>query len=118
MKLFLSTALIMLSALSAMGNPLVFKTTKEIRSTNDFVEVATLDTAKYSRFRVHIVNADSKTAASNFYVWIKAIEDTDDLLLVMDSGEFMYNYVCDTPPARSRILIKGNGVFKVFIWAS
>lgn len=107
-----------LFAQSAFTAPLIFKTTKEIMSPDKHVEIAALDTSKYSRLRIHIVNAAPKFADQSFYVWLNAVEDLDEMYLLMDSGQFHYNTVIDTPPAKTRILIKGNGLFKVFIWGT
>lgn len=120
MKLFLSTALIMLFALSAMGNPLVFKTAKDIDSPDKYVEIFTLDTSKYRDLRINIT---SRTI--DFLVIVKAVEGDEELQLfkyhetgLHSEWPFADNWVIPSPPAKIRVYVRGKGSFKAFVWAS
>lgn len=107
--------------LRASGSPLVFYASKDIDSTA-FVEIASLDTAKFKQVRIHIENVHEKVASrsdySSFRVQLVAAEKDAEVVLVSSVSEIRYSTVLDTPPSKLKVNIAGRGTFKIFIWAS
>ena len=118
----LSTVLIFTLVASGFASPLVFKSTKEVTSDADYVELGTIDATKYRQIRISISNvhpeALSRTDYSVFWVRLDMIEGEDQLLFQVSREQARYSTAIETPPSHLKIRVKGKGIFKLYVWAS
>lgn len=104
----------LLFAVNSFAAPLVFKATKEIKSPDKHIELATVDTSKYSRLRFHIVHADQ---VSQFYLWAHFVEDGIENYWIQTNSHGSYTSSIDLPPSQIKFMVKGSGTFRIYIWA-
>jgi hypothetical protein len=114
MKILLSFALIFIFAFNSFGSPLIFKITKEINSKNDYVELGTFDALKYKQIRIRITFKPKKPDDSKLgEITIYGIQGDDEIPISGNMGE-----VIDSPPAKIKVKVKGEGTYSLYVWAS
>jgi hypothetical protein len=97
----------------ALGSPLVFKTTKEIKG-DGWTELAIFDSSKYKQIRVGVVDDNVSESVLN----ISAAEETQEIFIQGATDNFLnVSFLIDQPPTKLKISAKGAGVYKVYIWA-
>ena len=121
MKTLLAFALIFVFGFNCFGSPLVFRATKEI-SSEQYIEVGRFDSSKYKQLRIRIKNTDKRINSNESYrrflVEISGIEKQSEISVLDNEAYLDYSTIIDTPPTMTKISIKGNGTFEVFVWAS
>ncbi len=122
--LSLSTVLVLLSVQNIFGLPLVFKTTKEVKTVEGqgLIELASFDTLKYKNIRVGVLLIKGEFGKNDSFVRIDAIEDNTD---VINIGHFFLSntysgnsLLVENAPSKIKISVQETGTYKVFIWAS
>lgn len=98
---------------SLKASALVFKTEKQIVWC-EFIDFGNVDTSKYKQIRIAITSTDTKYTDS---IRIKGVEGNDSFILQSSDFRLSYTQVFDIPPSKINISVKGEGVFKVYIWA-
>ena len=105
------------------GLPLVFKGTKEIKSSdeNELQELATVNAAAFREMRIGVALVGGSKKAASHNVRLYAVEG-EDLIFLKDfslSADFPSDSVdLERFPGRIRIMTKESGTYKIFIWAS
>ena len=105
------------------GLPLVFKGTKEIKSSDEtrFSELATVNAAAFKEMRIGVVLVDGEKRSGSSAITIHAVEG-EDLIHINGftvSAELPSGSVdLERFPGKIRIMAKESGTYKIFIWAS
>lgn len=120
----MSLIFVVLLAHSAFGLPLVFTTTKEIKTAKNqtFTELVSFDTSKYKQMRIGIVyggpwsNADGTLIP--VFARIEAIENTDAFVLHEYRLTSDRTASVDNPTTKTRISATNSGTYKIYVWAN
>ena len=114
-----------LACLILAGNsfalPVYFKTTKEIKADGEnFVELATVDVAKFKQIRVGVVQVGGVISGYGNLIKIEAIEESD----LIPVGGYTLNRInigrseiIELFSNKIKISARDSGTYKVFIWA-
>jgi hypothetical protein len=114
MKKLFFFVLILIWAQNAFASPLVFKATKEVKSA-DWVEIALFDASKYKQVRIGITDNNVSKSILN----ISAVEDEQEIFLAGATDDYLnHSVVLDSPPPKIKISVRGEGTYRLFIWAS
>lgn len=124
MKILLSTVLIVVFAFNSFSSPLIFTASKEVKE-KDFVELATIDTAKYKQIRIAVDATTNENINENvatdkkFSVQIYAVENGKEIFLDGKvSNGVQFRAVLDTPPTKIKIKVRGETTYTAYVWAT
>lgn len=120
MKLLLSFLLILTLFAYVFSAPLIFKTTKNIE-TAEKTDILELDTSKYKQIRIGITyKSQRKEQPKDFdSMEIYAVEEIEEMYLAGISvyrGDHNFSVAIDVPPEKIRIKVKGQGLYRIFVW--
>lgn len=112
--------MIFVFAFITYASPLIFKTTKPIRS-KAFIELGSFDATKYKQLRFAV---SSKDNTGSYSISIVGLEGTQEIYLAdkheMANSEKPFNYsvVIDSPPSQIKVEVIGSGTFNLYVWGS
>ena len=114
MKAIFSLLIILALVFNISASPLIFKIQKEIKF-GEFVELGMFDASKYKQIRIAVIS--SNVAYSN-NIELYAIEGEDSFMFDSFDSRTVYMKVFDSPPQKIKVLAKGQGIYRLYVWAS
>lgn len=119
MKILFTFFLIFAFVFDSYALPLVFKTTKEIKTVSfeSFVELVSFDTKNCKQIRIALKKNNLETGNSDFIKGFRiyAVESGEDIFLGYFEGA---SAVVDAPSSMIKIAVNESGNYKIYVWGS